>query len=81
MYEYNWGHTAAQIELMRADAPVTVYKARDDRPKPGEQGFTKTAEEAARDYARWKRRKEEEKKKGVRVDLDTFLSTGGKKEI
>lgn len=78
---YTWGHTAAQIQLIYADFPITVYKARNDKPKPGEQGFSKTAEEAARDYARWKKRKEEEKKKGIKVDLDTFLSTGEKKEI
>jgi len=81
MYEYYWGHTAAQIELMKIDAPLTVYKARNDKPKPGEKGYTKTAAQAARDYERWKARKEEEKRKGAVVDLETFLTTGEKKEI
>lgn len=81
MYEYYWGHTAAQIELMRIDAPITVFKAREhEKPKPGQKGYTKTAEEAARDYAKWKARQEEEKKKGIKIDLSTFLSTGEKKK-
>lgn len=78
---YTWGHTAAQIQLIYADAPITVFKMRKDKPKPGEAGFTKTAEQAALDYARWKRRKEEEKRRGVTVDMNTFLQTGEKKNI
>ena len=78
---YTWGHTAAQIQLIYADFPVTVYKATRDKPKPGEKGYTKTAAQAALDYARWKKRKEEEKRKGVTVDLNTFLQTGEKKKI
>ena len=31
-YDYWWGYTAAQIELMIADAPIVVYK-KDDKPK------------------------------------------------
>lgn len=81
MYEYYWGHTAAQIQLMIVDAPLTVYQARKDKPKPGEKGFTRTAEQAAREYDRWKKRQEEEKKRGVKIDLNTFLSTGEKKKI
>lgn len=82
MYEYYWGHTAAQIELMKIDAPLTVYRSnRENKPKPGQEGYKKTAAEAARDYARWKARKEEEKRKGITVDMNTFLQTGEKKKI
>lgn len=81
MYEFYWGHTAAQIDLIRIDAPMVVYKALKDKPKPGEKGYTKTAAQAARDYERWKKRKEEEKQKGIVIDLNTFLSTGEKKKV
>ena len=81
MYEYYWGHTAAQVELIRIDAPITVYRSLREKPKPGQKGYTKTAAQAARDYARWKARIDEEKKKGVTIDLNTFLTTGEKKKI
>ena len=81
-WEWLWGRTAAQIDLRTIDQPLVVYK-RDDsgKPKPGEKGFTKTAAEAARDYQLWKARQEAEKKQGIKIDLDTFLSTGEKKEL
>jgi hypothetical protein len=80
-WEWLWGRTAAQVELRTIDQPILVYKREDNKPKPGEKGFTKTAAEAARDYRLWKERQEAEKRKGVKVDLQTFLSTGEKKEI
>jgi hypothetical protein len=82
MWDYYWGLTAAQIELLTIDTPIVVYK-RDDsgKPKPGEKGFTRTAEQARKEYERWKARQEEEKKKGVKIDLNTFLKTGEKKKI
>ena len=79
-WEWLWGRTAAQIELRTIDQPITVWRADDNKPKPGEKGFSKTAAEAARDYQRWLANKEAEKKKGVKVDIDTFLATGKKKE-
>ena len=78
---YMWGHTAAQIDIIYTDKPITVYPSRKDKPKPGEKGFTRTAEQAAREYDRWKKRQEEEKKRGITVDLGTFLATGDKKKI
>ena len=82
MWDYYWGLTAAQIELLTIDTPIVVYK-RDDsgKPKPGEKGFTRTAEQARKEYERWKARQEAEKKKGVKIDLSTFLSTGEKKKL
>ena len=82
MWDYYWGLTAAQIELLTIDTPIVVYK-RDDsgKPKPGEKGFTRTAEQARKEYEKWKARQEAEKKKGVKIDLSTFLSTGEKKKL
>lgn len=82
MYEWYWGHTAAQIDLIDIDQPMTVFKAHKNEAKPGQKGFKKTAAEAARDYQRWKENKERLAKKfGKKLDLNTFLATGEEKEI
>lgn len=70
MWEYMWGHTKAQIELMTADAPFVAYKAREKK-KPGDPGFKSDPEKIQRDYERWL-----ERKRARKVNLDTFL--GGK---
>lgn len=81
MWDYYWGLTAAQIEILTIDQPIFVYKRDDEnKPKPGQKGFTRTAEQARKEYERWKARQEEEKRKGIKVDLNTFLRTGEKKE-
>ena len=84
MYDYYWGLTAAQVELLTIDQPIVVYKkdteAAKNEKKPWENG-TATAEYAQQQYARWKARQEAEKKKGVKVDLGTFLTTGEKKPV
>ena len=40
MYEYRYGMTIAQIELMQLDQPFTAYKKRDknEGKKPGDPG-------------------------------------------
>lgn len=82
MWEYRSGLTIAQIDILTIDQPIVVHK-RDDsnRPKPGEKGFTRTADQARKEYERWKKRHEEEKNKGISINLDTFLSTGKRNEI
>ena len=81
-YDYLWGYTAAQIELMMFDAPVVKYKKdTDGKPKPGEAGFKRTAEQAQKAYEQWKKRQEEEKARGQKYDLDTFMKTGEKKPV
>lgn len=79
-YEYLYGYTAAQIELMMYDAPVVKYKAEDNKPKPGEKGFTRTAEQAQQAYEKWKNRREKEREQGIKYDLDAFIKSGEKKE-
>lgn len=81
-YEYLYGYTAAQIELMMYDAPVVKYKKdRDNEPKPGEKGFKRTAEQAQKAYNEWKKRQEQDKAKGIKYDLGALMLNGEKKEI
>lgn len=78
-YEYLWGHTAAQIDLMMYDAPVVKYKKDDSgKPKPGEKGFTMTAEKAQAAYRKWKERNDADKAKGVKYDLTALMENGEK---
>lgn len=72
MWEYQWGHTKAQIELMTADAPFVAYKKRD-KGKPGDPGFKSDPEKIRADYEKWLARKKTRK-----VNLESFL--GGKGE-
>lgn len=67
MWEYDWGHTKAQVELLVADAPFVAYKKRD-KPKPGEPGYKSDPEKIQRDYERWL-----ERKKARKVNLNNFL--------
>ena len=71
MWEYMWGHTKAQTELMTADAPFVAYKAREKK-KPGDPGFKSDPEKIQRDYERFLERKQKR-----RVNLNTFLGNGG----
>lgn len=75
MYEYYWGHTAAQIELMDIDQPFTCYKKRDDNEgiKPGDPGYKPNAEKLERAVEKWK-----ERKKRRKFDMKHFLATGEK---
>ena len=71
MWEYYWGHTKAQVELLSVDAPFVAYKKRD-KPKPGQPGYKSDPDKVQRDYEKWL-----ERKKTRKVHLETFM---GKKE-
>lgn len=78
MYEYYWGHTAAQIDLIDIDQPLTVYAKHENKSglKPGDKGYKpdkKKLEDAVR---KWEKRKAEREKRGFK--LDHFLQTGEK---
>lgn len=77
---YRCGLTVAQVQLLNADIPFVAYKARDDKPKPGQKGFTRTAAQAEKAYQQWLDRQKREKEKGVAVKLDSFLATGKMEE-
>lgn len=79
MYEYYWGHTAAQIDLIDADSPTIVYKRQDKRQsglKPGDKGYRPDPAKLDAAVKRWKERKAAREARGFR--LDTFLRTGEK---
>lgn len=81
MYEYYWGHTAAQIELIDADSPTIVYKKHDSHSglKPGDKGYRPDPKKLDAAVQRWKKRKAEREARGF--NLNTFLQTGEKVPI
>ena len=78
MYEYYWGHTAAQIDLIDIDQPMIVYARQDKNHglKPGDKGYKPDKKKLDAAVERWKKRKAEREKRGFK--LDTFLRTGEK---
>ena len=81
MYEYYWGHTAAQIELMDIDAPITVWKKHESKGglKPGDKGYRPDPKKLDDAVRRWKERKAEREKRGFK--LGHFLRTGEQKPL
>lgn len=75
MYEYYWGHTAAQINLWEFDAPFTCYARRDpnEGKKPGDPGYKYDAEKMEKTVKKWK-----ERKKRRKFDMKHYLATGEK---
>lgn len=63
-----WGYTAAQIQLMMIDEPLTVYKKSDEKI----EAEKKTPEHMKEVVERWK----EKKRKGTGVKLSEFLGKG-----
>lgn len=80
MYEYYWGHTAAQIELIDADVPIICYKKPDEKTngglKPGDKGYKPNPQKLAESVKKWKERKAAREKRGFK--LDQLLRTGEK---
>ncbi len=78
MYEWYWGHTAAQIQLIDIDQPITLYKKSDPNIglKPGDKGWKPNAKKLEEAVERWKKRKAEREKRGFK--LDSVLRTGEK---
>lgn len=67
MYEYYWGHTRAQLELMNVDGVYTCYKRDDDKPANGSK--TPPSKEKMEEVARkWEANKEKRK-----MNLEKFL--------
>lgn len=92
MWDYYWGLTAAQVELLTIDQPIVVYKRDEKKAKPWEKG-TVSENYANKAYQKWLEKKKQREKnggavdignvlqQGKRVDMNTFLETGEKKEI
>lgn len=62
MWNYLWGYTAAQIELMAVDAPMVVYTEGKER-KPSKEELAATADKWEKKY----------KGKSKKVDLSELL--------
>lgn len=72
MYEWNWVYTRAQLQLMAHDVQITVYKARDKKPKKGE--YVKPDKEKMEEaYRKWKLKKAQNA-----FNLKKFLGEGKK---
>ena len=87
MWDYYWGLTAAQVELLSIDQPIVVYKADKDNDKPWKKGQV-SGGYAKSQYQKWleKKKREAEGKKldfqqGRRVDFQHFVETGEKKDL
>ena len=91
MWDYYWGLTAAQIELLTIDQPIVVYKKDEDNDKPWKKG-TVSEGYANKQYQKWlekKKKREAEGKdldiskvqQGRRVDFMHYLDTGEEKEL
>ena len=88
MWDYYWGLTAAQVELLTIDQPIVVYKADKDNDKPWKKGTVSECY-ANKQYQKWlekKKKREAEGKDldfrtGKKVDFGHFIATGEKKEI
>ena len=89
-YDWLWGFTKAQIELLLVDQPIVVYK-KEKKEAPWKDG--KVSEDYAdKQYRKWLERKKQREREGKTVDLEktfangqkvdmqTFLKTGEKKE-
>lgn len=92
MWDYYWGLTAAQVELLTIDQPIVVYKADEDNDKPWKKG-TVSKSYANKQYEKWLKKKQEREQSGMsekmdgifkhgkRIDLFHLVETGEQKEI
>lgn len=81
MYEYYYGMTIAQIQILDIDQPLTLYKRHDpnDGKKPGDKGYVYDSKKLHATSEKWKRGKEEREKRGF--NLRHLLQTGEMKPI
>lgn len=92
MWDYYWGLTAAQVDLMLTDRPIVVYKRDEEKATPWKNG-TATESYASKQYRRWleKKKKREQEGKvvnpnevlmhGKKIDFGHFLSSGEKRSV
>lgn len=65
-YDYWWGYTEAQIDLMAADQPIVVYHHDDDRPKH-------TKKKMDDFYEKWLAKKKGKSAVGEKISLSGYL--------
>jgi hypothetical protein len=89
MWDYYWGLTAAQVELLVIDQPIVVFKKDEDNDKPWKNG--KVSESYAKNqYQKWLEKKKKREAEGndldflghgKRIDFQHFVETGEQKEL
>lgn len=92
MWDYYWGLTSAQVELLTIDQPIVVYKAEKKKEKPWKDGYVED-NYASKQYQKWLEKKKKRDAEGKtfkfdngignvrRLDMNEFLTKGNKKEI
>ena len=80
MWDYYWGLTAAQVELLAIDQPIVVYKADKDKEKPWKDG-TVSENYANRQYLKWLERKKQRELEGKSIDFEKTFSAGKKVDM
>ena len=68
MWDYYWGLTAAQVELLTIDQPIVVYKADKDNDKPWKKG-TVSETYANKQYQKWLEKKKKREAEGKTLDI------------
>lgn len=72
MYDYYWGLTAAQVELLSVDQPLVVWKKDKAKEKPWKDGKV-TEGYAERQYRKWLEKKAQREKQGKKLDFMKYL--------
>ena len=71
-YDYWWGYSAAQIDLMVADQPVIVYKK--DVKRNADRSVRHTKKEMDELWEKWEKKKAKEGSKvGKRINLGEWM--------
>ena len=72
-YDYWWGYTSAQIDLMVADQPIIVYKK--DKKRNSDGSVKHTAKEMDDLWDNWVKKKEKEGSLvGKKISLSDYLN-------
>lgn len=71
-WNYWWGYTSAQIDLMIADGPIIVYHNKNKVKKHSKAEMDALVEQ-------WKRKRAEQEARGEKINLNSFLGSSQKK--
>lgn len=63
MWDYYWGLTSAQVDLLTIDQPIILYKADENKEKPWKEGKV-SADYANKQYQKWLKNKEKRERLG-----------------
>ncbi len=78
LYDYYWGLTAAQVELLSVDQPIVVWKKEKEKEKPWKDGKVEEGY-AERQYRKWLEKKKQREKSGKKINFMEYLQKEVKK--